>query len=73
MLTVTLRKLERDGLVTRTVTPTIPPRVDYEMTALGRSIFDPLGAMARWADENRAEILASRQRFDQREAPGTGM
>ena len=49
MLTLTLRGLERDGLVTRTVYPTIPPRVDYELTKLGRTLRDPLMAVADWA------------------------
>ena len=49
MLTLTLRNLERDGLVSRTVTPTIPPRVDYELTELGRSLLKPVNALADWA------------------------
>lgn len=49
MLTVTLRGLERDGLVTRTVTPSRPPRVDYALTSRGRSLLGPLGVLARWA------------------------
>ncbi|MEK7218405.1 MAG: DnaJ domain-containing protein, partial [Patescibacteria group bacterium] len=49
MLTLTLRGLERDGLVTRTVFPTIPPRVDYELTKLGRSLLDPVSALGLWA------------------------
>ena len=64
MLTLTLRGLERDGLVTRTVFPTIPPRVDYELTKLGRSLLEPVSALAAWARQNRAAILAARQRFD---------
>ena len=48
MLTLTLRGLERDGLVTRTVTPTTPPRVDYALTRLGRSLLDPIMALAEW-------------------------
>src|SRR5215813_13107849 len=48
MLTLTLRGLERDGLVTRTVFPTIPPRVDYTLTALGRSLLDPVNALSDW-------------------------
>ncbi len=54
MLTLTLRGLERDGLVTRTVYPTIPPRVDYELTELGRTLIAPLMPMGDWALENRA-------------------
>jgi DNA-binding HxlR family transcriptional regulator len=64
MLTLTLRGLERDGLITRTVFPTIPPRVDYELTALGRSLLQPVGALGSWARENRARILEARLRFD---------
>ena len=64
MLTLTLRGLERDGLVTRTVFPTIPPRVDYELTALGRSLLQPVGALGSWARENRSRNLRARLRFD---------
>lgn len=66
MLTLTLRALERDGLVTRTVFPTIPPRVDYELTKLGRSLLQPVGALGQWARENHAKIVEARQRFDAR-------
>ncbi len=52
MLTLTLRGLERDGLVTRTVFPTIPPRVDYELTGLGRSLLPQVMGVVRWAQEN---------------------
>jgi DNA-binding HxlR family transcriptional regulator len=51
MLTLTLRGLERDGLVTRTIFPTIPPRVDYELTAMGRTLLKPINALAEWSDE----------------------
>ena len=54
MLTLTLRGLERDGLVTRTVFPTIPPRVDYELTKLGRSLLEPVSGIGLWARQNRA-------------------
>ena len=64
MLTLTLRGLERDGLVTRTVTPTIPPRVDYELTEIGRSLQGPVSALGRWAIENGSEIERSRAAFD---------
>jgi DNA-binding HxlR family transcriptional regulator len=64
MLTLTLRGLERDGLVTRTVTPSIPPRVDYELTSLGQSLHAPIDALGAWAFANRPEIEASRTRFD---------
>lgn len=65
MLTLTLRGLERDGLVTRTVTPTIPPRVDYELTPLGQSLRCPIDALGEWAFAHRGEIDAARARFDQ--------
>src|SRR3954465_10971515 len=64
MLTLTLRGLERDGLVTRTVFPTIPPRVDYELTRLGRSLLEPVSGLGLWARQNRAAIAAARQRLD---------
>jgi DNA-binding HxlR family transcriptional regulator len=64
MLTLTLRGLERDGLVTRTVYPSIPPRVDYELTHLGRTLLEPVEALAAWATEHRFEIQRARDRFD---------
>ena len=64
MLTLTLRGLERDGLVTRTVFPTIPPRVDYELTRLGRSLLEPVSGIGLWARQNRMAIQQARQRFD---------
>ena len=64
MLTLTLRNLERDGLVSRTVTPTIPPRVDYELTELGRSLVGPLHALEMWAMEHVEDIHAAHARFD---------
>jgi DNA-binding HxlR family transcriptional regulator len=64
MLTLTLRALERDGLVTRTVFPTVPPRVDYELTGLGRSLLDPVNALSLWARKNRPCIEEARRRFD---------
>jgi DNA-binding HxlR family transcriptional regulator len=70
MLTLTLRGLERDGLLTRTVTPTIPPRVDYELTKLGRTLLDPVRALARWAARHRAAIQGARDRFDGKRAVG---
>src|SRR6202789_4368937 len=68
MLTLTLRGLERDGLVTRTVFPTVPPRVDYELTDLGRSLWKPVEALGSWAHANQTEIAATRQVFDARNA-----
>ena len=64
MLTLTLRNLERDGLVSRTVTPTIPPRVDYELTELGQSLQKPICGLATWALENVDAIHAAQARFD---------
>jgi len=63
VLTATLRDLEMDGFVTRTVTPSIPPRVDYELTALGRDLQGPLQSLADWAIGNRPKVLAARQHY----------
>ena len=65
MLTTTLRGLERDGFVIRTVTPTIPPKVDYELTPLGRDLLVPVKALGEWAKRNRARVETARARFDQ--------
>ena len=70
MLTLTLRGLERDGLVTRTVFPTVPPRVDYQLTELGRSLWAPVEALGAWAQQNQNEIAAARQAFDARNDAG---
>ena len=64
MLTLTLRGLERDGLISRHVTPTIPPRVDYELTELGKSLREPVIALGRWALDHIDCIRAAQQRFD---------
>ena len=64
MLTFTLRGLERDGLVTRTLFPTIPPRVDYALTDLGRSLQEPVLALGTWAFAHLDAIEAARSRFD---------
>jgi DNA-binding HxlR family transcriptional regulator len=64
MLTLTLRALERDGLVLRTVFPTIPPRVEYELTKLGRSLLEPVNGLGLWARQNRSSIEEARRRFD---------
>ena len=64
MLTLTLRGLERDGLVTRTVFPTIPPRVDYELTDLGRGLLRPVKALGQWATDHQDQIEGARSRFD---------
>jgi DNA-binding HxlR family transcriptional regulator len=66
MLTLTLRGLERDGLVTRTIFPTIPPRVDYELTDLGRGLSRPVEALGKWAKDHLVQIESARQHFDQR-------
>lgn len=69
MLTATLRSLERDGFVTRTVFPTIPPRVDYALTGLGRDLLVPVGALADWARKNQARVDDAREQFDRRHSP----
>ena len=66
MLTQTLRALERDGLVTRTVHATVPPRVDYELTALGRSLLDLVAALETWAYTHMGDVLAARTAYDAR-------
>jgi len=70
MLTLTLRGLERDGLVTRTVFPTIPPRVDYELTDLGRGLCHPVKALGDWAISHQDQIETARSRFDGRNETG---
>lgn len=69
MLTLTLKGLERDGMVTRVVTPSIPPRVDYELTDLGHSLLVPVGALGEWALANAPRIAAARARFDHASQP----
>jgi DNA-binding HxlR family transcriptional regulator len=64
MLTLTLRGLERDGLISRHVTPSIPPRVDYELTEIGSSLRDPVMALGAWALEHIDCIWAAQQRYD---------
>ncbi len=64
VLTATLRALARDGLVTRTAYPTIPPRVDYELTELGRSLQDPLDVIRGWSERHIAAVIAHREKFD---------
>jgi DNA-binding HxlR family transcriptional regulator len=64
MLTLTLRGLERDGLITRTIFATIPPRVDYELTALGRSLLEPVMGLSEWALKNIGRIELARAKFD---------
>ncbi|HCI5738316.1 TPA: helix-turn-helix transcriptional regulator [Klebsiella variicola subsp. variicola] len=65
MLTLTLRGLERDGLVTRTMYPTIPPRVDYELTELAMTLLQPVMAMVVWAATNKDAVVEARKRFDE--------
>jgi len=67
MLTLTLKGLERDGLVNRTMYPTIPPRVDYELTELGRKLMVPLRSLYDWAVNHRPAMLAARKRFVEKE------
>jgi DNA-binding HxlR family transcriptional regulator len=64
MLTLTLRNLERDGLVRRTVFPEVPPRVDYELTRLGKTLLEPIQGLAEWAAEHRSSIQEARATFD---------
>jgi DNA-binding HxlR family transcriptional regulator len=68
MLTLTLRCMERDGLVERTVTRTAPPRVDYELTALGHSLRAPVEALGRWAFEHKQAIERAQRNFDRRQS-----
>jgi DNA-binding HxlR family transcriptional regulator len=70
MLTVTLRGLERDGIVTRTMYPVIPPRVEYALTPLGGTLADAAGTLVSWADAHLAEVDAARAAYDAR--AGTG-
>jgi DNA-binding HxlR family transcriptional regulator len=64
MLTLTVRRLERDGLVSRTVHPTVPPRVDYELTSMGHSLTFLLRSLADWSADHRAAIAESRRHWD---------
>jgi DNA-binding HxlR family transcriptional regulator len=68
VLTETLRRLERDGILTRTAYPEIPPRVEYELTPLGRSLEEPIRAIASWAEHNVPRITRARQAYDRRAA-----
>ncbi|MGY1581397.1 winged helix-turn-helix transcriptional regulator [Streptomyces sp. MN13] len=66
MLTVTLRQLERDGLVSRTVHPVVPPRVDYELTPLGATLHDTIRSLVVWTEDHQDEIAAARAEYDRR-------
>ncbi|HYI98946.1 MAG TPA: helix-turn-helix domain-containing protein [Thermoleophilaceae bacterium] len=68
MLTLTLRNLERDGLLRRTVYPTVPPKVEYEATAMARELYDALITLTTWAERHRAEIASARVDYDRRVA-----
>lgn len=65
VLTETLRSMERDGLISRQVTASVPPKVEYQLTELGQSTVEPLTALRLWAENNLAEVQASRQKYDQ--------
>jgi DNA-binding HxlR family transcriptional regulator len=64
MLTMTLRHLERDGLVRRTVHPVVPPRVDYDLTPLGATLHETIKTLVTWTEQHQAEIAAARARYD---------
>jgi DNA-binding HxlR family transcriptional regulator len=66
VLAETLRRLERDGLLTRTAYAEVPPRVEYELTALGHSLAEPISAVATWAEEHTRQITRARDRYDRR-------
>ena len=69
MLSVTLRQLERDGLVGRTVYPVVPPRVDYELTPLGATLLETTQALVAWTEVHQTEVAAARSTYDARNAP----
>lgn len=71
MLTLTLRHLERDGLVERTVHPTVPPRVEYSLTPLGRSVLEPLHGLASWARDHGTDIADARRHYDEQKDADT--
>lgn len=73
MLTLTMRGLERDGFVSRTAYPTVPPRVDYDLTDLGRSLREPISRLGEWAFAHRPAVDAARVAFDQRLQLPTGL
>lgn len=71
MLTLTLRNLERDGLVTRTIYPEVPPRVEYSLTQLGKTLQEPIDALWNWSAEHHAAIIDARAVYDARETAVT--
>ncbi|ROT29890.1 helix-turn-helix domain-containing protein [Micromonospora sp. HM5-17] len=72
MLTLTLRNLERDGLLTRTVYPTVPPRVEYAATEMARELYEALVTLTGWAERHRAAIAAAREAYDRRHGTDPG-
>jgi DNA-binding HxlR family transcriptional regulator len=72
MLTVTLRALERDGLISRRVYPVIPPRVEYTLTQLGESLLDVVRELIDWSADHTSDILAARQRYDSSQTASGG-
>lgn len=72
MLTQTLRSLERDGLVQRKVHPVVPPRVEYSLTPLGRTLIEPLTAVCRWSEKHLPQLVANRSRAAAAPAPHDG-
>ena len=68
MLTLTLRNLERDGLVTRTVYPVVPPRVEYELTPMGATLHETIQTLVAWTESHQDEIAAARTEYDRRQA-----
>lgn len=71
MLTQTLRSLEREGLLARKIYPVVPPRVEYQLTPLGRTLLEPLKALCRWAEQHLPELTAARKRHQREQAPAT--
>jgi DNA-binding HxlR family transcriptional regulator len=68
MLTVTLRQLERDGLVNRTVYPVVPPRVEYELSPLGSTLHATIQSLVSWTESHQTEIASARESYDRRAA-----
>ena len=66
MLTQTLRSLERDGLITRTIYPEVPPRVEYALTSLGETLIEPLAALRSWAETNIETVIAAQSAYDEK-------